>query len=190
MANAVIDIRKTFSDDPILLLSKLGWEIAEIHERGHATLPERIYLSLNAAHSAWHMHQWIWELATEKDRDRLVAAFEMKSRSAKEFGLACRRKSGAIEVCRQISVAGKHVAMQHDRSDVFAKVLHDPDRATHAYSIRFAFDGQEFDDTVVYNEAIKFWQFVYVQLGFEKSAELLEIVAELAEKNAAKAPPP
>jgi hypothetical protein len=174
----VVTKLKAFANDPVFLISKLWWEIDEIKDPKNAAAIPRMCSSLNAAFTAWHIHEWLWKLATVDEQDRIAAAFELPKKSAVEFGKACQKSATCIRICRQIAVAGKHVVVDYDDPTVYPEAYaRDGEAAQDCYVVLHS-AGEQFADTEVYEAALQWWISIYVQLGFAGSAELAAVVSE------------
>ncbi|KGR44472.1 MULTISPECIES: hypothetical protein [Xanthomonas] len=168
----VVDVRKLLCADPVLMLAKLATETVDIIQRRTDEVPLRIFQSMNAASTAWHLHQWIWELASDEDRRTLARAFGASKENAVSFGEACRKHSIAITICRQIATATKHVRLEHDRDDIYAEAITSDD-ASEPMKVLYYCDGVAYEDWEVFQTALDFWADVYVQLGFESAHDVV-----------------
>lgn len=173
---SVFDPNKTLSDDPVLLLGTLAWEVNSIYKAKYATPGERIALSFHAASTAWHLHEWIWKAADQDKRQQLRELTSCRNMSFSDFAVSVQRWAPSIGICRQIATAYKHFTIRHDRPDVRLEVHHDPKREEHAYWLMILGGGKKRVDVDVYLEALKAWSRLYVALGYESAKEIGETV--------------
>jgi hypothetical protein len=167
------DTRKTLADDPILHLAKLSWEVMGIVNARHVAPPVRIFMSLNAASTAWHLHEWIWKRATPAGQEELLRIVNATG-GWKEYVVGIQKSSGAIAICRQIATAAKHVTVHHDRDDIYFEVMHDDKQEDHATEITICYEGKRCSDVQVYRDALEDWSRIYAALEFDQSAFLSE----------------
>jgi len=170
----IADIRKTLAEEPVLPLSKLSWEVAEIYRCKYATPAERIFMSLNAASTAWHIHEWIWKTTDEAGRRELSRVTGAAGEGFRHFVIAVQKWSGAIGICRQLATAHKHFAINHDRPDVYYEVHHDPMLEEHGTSVTICSNGQSHQDFDVYMAALVSWGKMYVHLGYPSAEAVLQ----------------
>lgn len=171
----VFDFSKTLvGDDAVGMLSKLVWEIRQIHEYAGGEPIVRGFLSYNAAATAWHTHEWIWKLCPEAMRDTLLDQVNAPSRDERGYRLGLQATNGAFAICRQIATAGKHVGVAYNRDDISGEIHHN--RESGETFVQFRWDGKVVRDTDVYVEVLGAWIRIYVALGF-KQAELMNLAA-------------
>ncbi len=74
-SGAQIDFSKTLlGNDPIGPLSKLLWECQTIYGTEVANPLIRMFMSQNAATTAWHLADWTWMCCTPEMRTALAQA--------------------------------------------------------------------------------------------------------------------
>lgn len=170
--NERIDFSKTMmGDDPIGPLGKLLWEILFIRRHGPAAdVIDRLYMSWNAAATAWHIHEWMWKRYPEEDREKLAAMVGAAKASRESFAAAVRERSQFIMVCCQIATAGKHVTIDHERRDL--TVEHLRDESTGEVAVWICLGENRMPDVDVYALALRWWIDLYIDAGFPKAAAL------------------
>ena len=160
------------SDDAILMLSKLGWEIRSIYENPKDGVAERIYRSLNCAMTAWHIADWLWMLSSKSQREFLLRFTKAHETQAGTFPVAVQRWCPYIGLCRQIATTAKHLTDDFDRSEVWLESVTD-DEAPEFATTLYIFEGdRKHLDLDVYQETFAAWSALYVQLGMPKARDV------------------
>jgi hypothetical protein len=166
------DARKTLvGDDAVGLMAKLLWEIEQIHKQKDEPMLVQMFLSFNAASTAWHLHEWLWKLSNADQQKLLLEAVHAKSPDFQGFKRGLQNESPAMAICRQIATAGKHMLVDHDRPDIYAEVFEKggdyPDGA-----IFLVYNEERNRDIDVYAAALTLWLKVYRDLGLKHAEEV------------------
>lgn len=176
MPEGEIDFSKTLlGNDPVGPLSKLLWECMSIHAVGSVDPLIRMYMSQNAASTAWHLTDWSWKLCPLDKRGALVAAVEATSESWNDYAVAVRRKNEDLAICRQLATAGKHVTVSRDEMKNLSVEVETVDD-TGDVLIWICLDDQRIPDFDVYARALGWWIDLYVHVGFPEAEKLREIL--------------
>lgn len=117
------DIQNVFAlNKPQHMLSKLVWEMESLSkslsvwtQRGE--FPEPLFIAWNAAVTAWHITDWLWQ-STPEIRKILTKRYKLKfvegSKKAMREGLedfqnAVANENRFLYVCREIANGSKHM---------------------------------------------------------------------------------
>jgi hypothetical protein len=128
------DIQNVFAlNKPQHMLSKLLWEIESLSkslsvwtQRGE--FPEPLFIVWNAAVTAWHITDWLWQ-STPEIREILTKRYKLKfvegSKNAlregfEEFQNAVADESRFLYVCREIANGSKHMRKNKIDPDITA----------------------------------------------------------------------
>jgi hypothetical protein len=169
----IFDVRKTLvGDDAVGLLAKLHWEIEQLEARKGEEMLVRMFMSFNAASTAWHLHEWIWKLSNEAQRGLLLDAVDAETRDWQGFVLGLQRKSPAMAICRQLANAGKHMTLKHGREDIYAELIAEGDHDYPEGAVLLLVNGERHRDIDVYAAALKLWLKVYRDLGLKHADEI------------------
>lgn len=175
----IFDYRKTLSDDPVLHLSKLGWEIAQIRDAKSVLPAERTFMSINAALTAWHIHEWLWKATTDEGRQELLRLSRAQGTGLKAFVLGVQRSCEAIAICRQFATAQKHFGVEHNREDVYYQMYTRADGPVEgSASMTIYAGGKAFDDVDIYTTALIAWARLYVYVGYPSAKDILSILPD------------
>jgi hypothetical protein len=113
------------------VLSKLWWEIDQLRKSlstqsddgAHAPA----YHAFNCAITAWHMADWIWQIAAAQDRIYLLSEFALSptGENQRDFSLFTRAlmaRYRVLHICRQLATGSKHKLVErHPDPDVLAE---------------------------------------------------------------------
>jgi hypothetical protein len=117
------DIPNVFAmNDPQHMLTKLYWEVHQLMDAMSAwtkatSFPEPIFYASNAAITAWHISDWLWQSRPET-REKLKAKFKFECDDKIPKGLhdglrlfqdAVATDSRTLEICRSIANGSKHM---------------------------------------------------------------------------------
>jgi hypothetical protein len=150
------------------LLNKLQREIKRFRQAGNE-IEDRKDFAFNAAVTAWHLCDWVFEDMTEAHCDK----FNIHSR--KQMQDYARTQCRALHLCRQVATASKHYTVD-DFPDpnveiiMTANEIPEPEpeptpSKVHVASGCFVYfidgdDKREAED--VFDDAVRFWtQFIY-----------------------------
>jgi len=167
-----IDFSKTLlGKDPIGPLSKLLWECQQIHgERGSEPLI-RMFMSQNAAATAWHMADWTWMRCPPGQRAKLAGVIGAKDESWPAFANRVREVNTDIAICRELATAGKHVVISRgEMKNLTVEVEHDHQASE--TRIWICLDGERIPDIDVYARALRWWIGLYIHMGFPEAERL------------------
>ena len=169
-----IDFSKTLlGKDPIGPLSKLLWECQSIHTAGDINPLVRMFMSLNAASTAWHLAEWTWKRCPPGQQVALIAAVKASKESWPEYANAIRKSNIDIAICRQLATAGKHVTVSHDEmKNLSVQIEHNDE--TNETLIWICLDDQRIPDIDVYARALRWWIELYIHIGFPEAQRLAE----------------
>lgn len=110
------------------LLSKLCWEVAAL-ERSLARQSDEMfnhttaaYHAFNAAVTAWHMTDWVWDELTTEMRGQLAKSLGSVLSEKKQFQNALVRQCRGLHICRQIANGSKHKTLTHEDPQVRAAI--------------------------------------------------------------------
>ena len=147
------------AEHPVFMLSKLSGELVRLRETSSSNSPiERIWQSMNCAITAWHCHEWYWQLSDDQQRGRLARTVgTSEDQSVGKFGVACQQRCLAVALCRQIGTAAKHLEVTHDRPHVRTEPWSHEKEGVKTHAV-YIFDGDDrYPDWDVYRAAFKFW---------------------------------
>lgn len=101
------------------LLRKLEWEIDNYEKTPPQDLESLSFHAFNAAVTAWHIVDWVWADMTEEQRQSVARAWgitlsQTTSKSINQFAGTVRQKNRAINLCREIAIASKHVVNERN----------------------------------------------------------------------------
>ncbi|EIL94717.1 hypothetical protein UU7_01112 [Rhodanobacter spathiphylli B39] len=173
-----IDFSKTLvGKDPIGPLSKLLWECQQIHAAKDVDPLVRMFMSQNAAASAWHLTDWIWVRCPPERLDDLRAAVRCKGDQFSDFASAVREASLDVAICRQLATAGKHVSVKRgEMKNLSIEVEHNEDK--NQSSVWICLDGKRSSDNDVYAGALRWWIDLYIHVGFPEAQNLLRALGQ------------
>lgn len=128
------DIQNVFAmHEPQHMLSKLLWEIDKLITSlsvwtKNEGFPEPIFIAFNAAVTAWHMTDWLWQSRPETREllsKRYSFAFNEGTRNGLREGLEAFQDAVAAEsrhlyVCREVANGSKHMRKSRSDPDVSA----------------------------------------------------------------------
>jgi hypothetical protein len=89
-------------DNCVDLFWKLDWEIVRLHHASPHDIIDMKCFAFNAAVTAWHLTDWVFEDMTPAQRSQHGV------RSVVEFQRLVRQQSRHFHLCRQIATASKH----------------------------------------------------------------------------------
>lgn len=168
----VVDERKLFTTDPILQLSKLSWLIVEMYQRRHLGPAPRTYLAIDAASTAWHLHEWLWNNASEDQQKMLSKATGSAANTLDAFRTGVQRWNWAIGACRQLAIAHKHVKVGYNRDDVYFEAMYDDEEEDHPCTVYIHVNGDRHIDVLVFEVALAAWSGLYRDIGMNFSDEV------------------
>lgn len=154
---------------PATMFVKLGWEILQLRAVPPANFMDRGYHVMNCALTAWHLYDWIWALCPPPHRAKMCGILGCAN-DIRDFGGAIAKQSAAIEVCRQIATATKHVGV--DGGTVTMQLKQGPNG-----EVLVTFEGatQSWVDHELFEQAAKDWEAIMNRLGvFQAAAEHLQ----------------
>ncbi|NII75376.1 hypothetical protein FHW84_003985 [Dyella sp. SG562] len=168
-ADEGIDFSKTLlGNDPVGPLAKLLWECSVIHTAADVEPIVRMFMSHNAASTAWHLTDWTWKRCPADKRPALTAAVGAKGESFAEYAYAVRHASKEVAVCRQLATAGKHVTVSRgEMKNLSVEVERDDEAGTSQVWLKI--DEVRIPDFDVYAVALRWWIDLYIQIGFPEA---------------------
>ncbi|NKJ21960.1 hypothetical protein [Dyella sp. SG609] len=175
-----IDFSKTLlGNDPIGPLSKLLWECQQIFEADVSSPLIRMFMSQNAATTAWHLADWTWMTCPQERRTELAAVVGAADDSWPAFANRVREISIDLAICRELATAGKHVAISRgELKNHTVEVEHDDE--TKETRVWICIDGERTPDLDIYGRALRWWIELYIHMGFSEAATLQEALNQHA----------
>lgn len=174
-----IDFSKTLlGNDPIGPLSKLLWECQAIYGTEVANPLIRMFMSQNAATTAWHLADWTWMSCPQEKRTELADAVGAAHQSWPAFATRVREVSLDLAICRELATAGKHVAISRgEMKNLTVEVEHDDE--TKETRVWICIDGERIPDLDIYGRALRWWIDLYIHMGFSEAARLQEALDQV-----------
>ena len=91
------------------LLNKLEWEEKRLKDTDEQDVEGLMYNAFNAAVTAWHIGDWVWGDMSPEQRKALQGDWGVTLDKQGIFQTALRDKAPALNICREIATASKHV---------------------------------------------------------------------------------
>ncbi len=113
---------------PQHLLGKLHWEINQLETMlASPDVPvfrhlEAAYFAFNAAVTAWHITDWVWQSLSEAEQAAICSEFDPKKIGLNEFKHGMGRLSRDLKICQQIANGSKHYRLDRPDKDLTVKL--------------------------------------------------------------------
>jgi len=165
---------------PRHMLQKLYWEIHSLERNIESQVTEThsqldaAYFAFNAAVTAWHLSDWVWESASVELKAEIANELKLKASTVDEFQRSLSQNYEAIENCRNIANGSKHKTDRGNQSFrvslewTYGSTFHGTTKidAPISYDLLVVNNGHQVRAVEMFNEVFRVWRCLLSEWGF------------------------
>jgi len=163
------------------LLRKLRWEMRQMDQIKSEDEVDEVgaYQAFNAAVTARHVCDWVWETASPELRERFKADTpEPSAKGVRQLAALMSTECRELHICRQLATGAKHFTVERfDDPGISANlitaisVFESEDGSSRAFATRkavFVNDGRQlYSDVGLFSRALNYWESFFQQYGIQ-----------------------